>query len=140
MTTHRGDSVTNPELGPVFVVTGAKQPESCDDVSIRRSSIGLFAAAASGDGYDVTVKVVDSLGTPSKYESPYVTVTRNEILTGLNTPRFVLGLVEVSPRGPENDNVRYLRHPFTGDEETYFDMTSVNFTWDRLWGRSNVPS
>jgi len=69
-----------------------------------------------------------------------VTVTRNEILTGLNTPRFVLALVEVSPHGPSRDVVRYLRHPFTGDEETYFDMTSVNFTWDRLFERAVTPS
>lgn len=38
------------------------------------------------------------------------------------------------------DIVRCLRHPFTGNEATYFDMTSVNFTWDRLWERSTTPS
>lgn len=69
-----------------------------------------------------------------------VTVTRNEILTGLNSERFVLALVEVSPSAPENDVVRYLRHPFEGSDHIYFDVTSVNFTWDRLWGRATVPS
>jgi superfamily II DNA or RNA helicase len=69
-----------------------------------------------------------------------VTVTRNEILTGLNTPRFVLALVQVSSQGSERDVVRYLRHPFTGNEATYFDMTSVNFTWDRLWDKSTDPN
>ena len=66
-----------------------------------------------------------------------VTVTRNEILTGLNTTRFVLALVEVSP---DSDTVRYLHQPFTGEEQTYFDVTSVNFNWSRLWERSTAPS
>jgi hypothetical protein len=69
-----------------------------------------------------------------------VTVTRNEILTGLNTERFILALVEVSPDGAGQDGVRYLRHPFTGSDQTYFDVTSVNFTWDRLWSRSSEPN
>ena len=122
VTTHRGDSVTNPELGPVFVVTGAKQPESCDDVSIRRSSIGLFAAAASGDGYDVTVKVVDSLGTPSKYESPYVTVTRNEPEM-LRLVVTASGDVESQRKSYANEVLRHAKLERVGDP------TSLTVDW-----------
>ena len=75
---HRSDQVIDTGLGPVFVVTGSKQPGSCEDVSIRRSSVGLFAAAASIDGYDVTVKVVDGLYSENTFATPYASVTRNE--------------------------------------------------------------
>ena len=75
---HRSDQVIDTGLGPVFVVTGSKQPGSCEDVSIRRSPVGLFAAAASGDGYDVNVRVVDSLYSVNTFATPYASVTRNE--------------------------------------------------------------
>ncbi len=71
--------------------------------------------------------------------SPTVTVTRNEILHALNSPdQFVLALVEVGP--DQVDSVRYLRRPFSGGEDTYFPMTSVNFTWVPLWNRAGEPS
>lgn len=72
--------------------------------------------------------------------APTVTISRNEILTGLNDPEhFVLALVEVSPAG--TDTVRYLRNPFEGrSEEFVFGVTSVNFTWSTLWDRSEEPS
>jgi len=119
---HLGDSVPDTELSPVFAVTGAKQPGSCDDVSVRRSSIGLFAAAASGDGYDVTVKVVDNLNSPSRYESPYVTVTRNE-------PEM-LRLVVTASGGVESQRKSYanevLRH---AKLERVGDPASLKVDW-----------
>ncbi|MGB5694294.1 MAG: DUF3883 domain-containing protein, partial [Polyangiales bacterium] len=71
--------------------------------------------------------------------APTVTVSRNEILTGLNDPdHFVLALVEVAPNG--TDTVRYLRDPFEGRSEDFvFDITSVNFTWSALWDRAEKP-
>ncbi|MGK2954707.1 MAG: helicase-related protein [Solirubrobacterales bacterium] len=72
--------------------------------------------------------------------APTVTVSRNEILTGLNEPEnFVLALVEVSADG--TDRVRYLRRPFDGRSEDFvFEVTSVNFTWSALWDRAEAPS
>ena len=72
--------------------------------------------------------------------APTVTISRNEILTGLNDPEhFVLALVEVSPDG--TDTVRYLRRPFDGRSGDFvFEVTSVNFTWSALWDRSETPS
>ena len=44
--------------------------------------------------------------------STTVTVSRNEILTGLNSPdQFILALVDVSFDGSQHDKVRYLRRP-----------------------------
>jgi superfamily II DNA or RNA helicase len=65
--------------------------------------------------------------------APTVTVTKNEILTGLNKPdRFLLALVAVD--GDETE-LRYVTRPFKGTEDVYFDTASVNFEWDKLWQR-----
>jgi len=96
---------------------------------------GFDLKSFTTDGHLLLIEVKGRISGAST-----VTVTRNEILTGLNTERFILALVEVSPEGPAHDTVRYVRHPFTGTEQTYFDMTSVNFDWDKLWTRGAVPS
>jgi len=66
-----------------------------------------------------------------------VTVTRNEILTALNKPeQFILALVKVNNGYTE---LRYLRKPFSGQEETFFDVTSVNYNLEKLFGKAEEP-
>jgi superfamily II DNA or RNA helicase len=71
--------------------------------------------------------------------STTVTVTRNEILTGLNgADRYLLALVEV-----HTDNtcaVRYLYNPFAGkSRELHFAERSTTFDWDKLWDVAEAP-
>ena len=68
-----------------------------------------------------------------------VTVSRNEILTSLNTPdQYVLALVRVDPDG--TDTVRYLQQPFKNAiADMLFDVCSVNFQWSELWDRAENP-
>jgi hypothetical protein len=71
--------------------------------------------------------------------STTVTVTRNEILTGLNgADRYLLALVEV-----HTDNtceVRYLYNPFAGkSRELHFAERSTTFDWDKLWDAGEGP-
>lgn len=69
------------------------------------------------------------------------TVTRNEILHALNTgDRFRLALVEVAPELDGATSVRYLSQPFVGKQDTYFDVTSVNYKWSIFWERGGPPS
>ena len=72
--------------------------------------------------------------------SESVTVTRTEILTGLNASRnYVLALVEVLADGGER--VRYLRDPFSGKSpRLHFAETSTSFDWRRLWEAAGDPS
>jgi superfamily II DNA or RNA helicase len=69
-----------------------------------------------------------------------VTVTRNEILTGLNAAeRYVLALVEVRPDG--TDRVKYLRDPFVGkSDQLHFAETSTTFNWSKLWAAAGDPA
>jgi hypothetical protein len=67
------------------------------------------------------------------------TITKSEILTSLNKPdHFILALVEV--RDDDTTDVRYVRKPFKGSEEMYFDMTSANYKWADLYARGAVPA
>jgi hypothetical protein len=66
------------------------------------------------------------------------TVTRQEILTGLNkTDNFILALVEVAP--DDSTTVRYLRNPFIGTDDLYFGVASVDFKWRVHWDRAQEP-
>ncbi|MCE7883952.1 MAG: DUF3883 domain-containing protein, partial [Actinobacteria bacterium ATB1] len=66
-------------------------------------------------------------------------VTRNEILHALNTgDRHRLALVQVAD--DDSTEVRYLVGPFTGKQDTYFDVTSVNYKWSIFWERGGPPS
>ncbi len=67
-----------------------------------------------------------------------VTITRNEILTGLNQPeQYILALVEVG----EDDRVRqprYVWQPFENEPDT--GATSVNYDLRELLVRSTLPA
>ncbi|MBA2283084.1 MAG: DUF3883 domain-containing protein [Acidimicrobiia bacterium] len=71
-----------------------------------------------------------------------VTITRNEILTSLNTDRWVLALVEVADAdGQPRDHVRYLHHPFRGQlDDLGFKETSRTFPWRGLWDAAGEPA
>ncbi|MEZ4503014.1 MAG: helicase-related protein [Dehalococcoidia bacterium] len=66
-----------------------------------------------------------------------VTVTKNEILYSLNKPDdFILAMVEFL--GDAAHRVRYLRRPFRREPD--FGVTSVNYDFAELLGRSGEPS
>ena len=69
-----------------------------------------------------------------------ITVTRNEILYGLNKPDdFILAIVEFIDEG--NEQVHYIRNPFADSGvTTAFKETSVNFSFDNLIRHAEAPS
>ncbi len=67
-----------------------------------------------------------------------VTVTKNEILTGLNErENFRLALAVVGD--DESAQVGYVVQPFMGDEEALFGVTSINFNLSDLLFRAQAP-
>ncbi|MCL6538897.1 MAG: DUF3883 domain-containing protein, partial [Acidothermus sp.] len=70
-----------------------------------------------------------------------VTLTRNELLTALNTEnRFILALVDVNPDGTEQ--VRYLRNPPAELElrpRLHEAERAITYDWRKLWERSGTP-
>jgi hypothetical protein len=66
-----------------------------------------------------------------------VTITRNEILVGLNQPeQFILALVEVE--NAQAKPPRYVRQPF--HKEPDFGVTSINYTLPELLSQSTQPN
>jgi len=64
-----------------------------------------------------------------------VTVTKNEILTGLNKPDdFILALVEVDG---DSATPRYVRHPFLREPD--FGAASVNYDLRKLMAGADEP-
>jgi hypothetical protein len=67
-----------------------------------------------------------------------VTITRNEILTGLNKgEHYILALVRVSP--DDLAEVRYLYDPFMGQDDALTGVASVNYEFEHFWQRGEAP-
>lgn len=67
-------------------------------------------------------------------------VTHNEAMTAMNAaPRYRLALVTVDPRGPEHDEVRYLKNPFSGYDTGGFDATGIRGDWEKMWAKGKEP-
>ncbi|MGC1184871.1 MAG: helicase-related protein [Candidatus Dormiibacterota bacterium] len=112
------------------------------ETRLRRNPVEM---PPNNPGYDIRsidseqhLRLIEVKGRLQGSES--VTVTRTEILTGLNSSRnYVLALVEVLPEGGER--VRYLRDPFSGKSpRLHFAETSTSFDWTRLWEAAGDPS
>ena len=93
-------------------------------------------------GYDIESRVpgtgrlrfIEVKGRATGEDS--VTVTSNEILTGLNKPEdFILAIVEFLEAGTHR--VHYLRQPF--QREPDFGVTSVNYKLEELIARAGDP-
>ncbi|MBN1931788.1 MAG: DUF3883 domain-containing protein [Desulfobacterales bacterium] len=66
-----------------------------------------------------------------------VTVTKNEILAGLNQPdKYILAIVLID--GEETEGPYYLHQPF--DQEPGFGVTSVNYELNALLDRAEQPN
>jgi len=67
------------------------------------------------------------------------TITKNEVLYALNKGGdYVLALVRVE--GDRADEIRYIRHPFTGSDEVLFGVTSLNVEWGEMSARGTPPA
>jgi superfamily II DNA or RNA helicase len=67
-----------------------------------------------------------------------VTITRNEILTGLNKgDHYILALVCVAE--DDSTEVRYMYDPFAGQDNVLAGIASVNYEFDHFWERAGVP-
>jgi len=114
-------------------------------VFAKEQSMGYETTDVSKEncGWDITSRKVDYDGViiderhievkGKGMDSPVVTVSRNEILYGLNQrEKFVLAIVQVD--GDVVMQPRYIHEPFT--KEPAFDVVSQNFDVEELLARS----
>jgi superfamily II DNA or RNA helicase len=100
------------------------------DVSQRKVGYDI----ESRDGQTGHIRFIEVKGRRRGAET--VTITRNEILTALNTPeRFILALVEVD--GAKALPPRYVRQPFSQEPDS--GVASVNYNLGELFAMSEEP-
>lgn len=145
-------------LGMLVGAMGAGPEHARDTVEIERRAVDAVLAAEralgrdpeemphANPGYDIRstdraqhLHFIEVKGRIAGAET--VTVTRNEILTGLNAAgHSVLALVAVHPQDASTE-VRYLRDPFSGkSDHLHFAETSTTFNWAKLWAAAGAPS
>jgi len=106
--------------------------------------LGFFPHDVSADklGYDIEsaiphegrLRFIEVKGRVAGAET--VTITRNEILTGLNKPEdFILAIVQLDG---DLATPRYLRRPFKREPD--FAATSVNYDLGELLAIAEVPA
>ncbi len=107
----------------------------------------VIDVSADKCGWDVTSlpKALDGRIPPSRHievkgrakGQPTITVTRNEILYGLNqSEKFILAIVMVD--GEQHEGPFYVRRPFT--QEPDWAVTSINLNLDQLLALAVNPS
>ncbi|MGN7246931.1 helicase-related protein [Janibacter anophelis] len=96
---------------------------------------GFDISSQEPDGHVITIEVKGRIEGAEDFF-----ITHNEVLTGKNAqPRYRLALVEVSTRGPEHDQVRYVEDPFRGTELGGFAATGLRGDWRKTWAAGRPP-
>ena len=135
---------TEPGKRPSAAARRQVELRAMEAVMAAERGLGWVPKDVSADdlGYDVEssrpaegkLRFIEVKGRAS--DARTVTLTKNEILVGLNKPdSFILALVLVD--GEDTDGPHYVREPF--ETEPDFGVTSVNYDLDRLLSRAEVP-
>lgn len=125
------------ERRAVDAVLAAEEALDRDPREMPHNNPGFDISSNTADGHLLFLEVK---GRVTGAET--VTITRNEILTSLNSDRWILALVEVAAAGNQSsDQVRYLHHPFRGQlDDLGFKETSRTFPWRQLWDAAREPT
>lgn len=101
--------------------------------SFNNKGFDILSSDADGDTYRIEVKA--RLEGAADFF-----VTHNEVMVGKNAvPRYRLALVKVDPRGPADDEVRYLNNPFSSTDLGDFDSTGIRGDWAKMWAKGTQP-
>ncbi|HVB22826.1 MAG TPA: helicase-related protein [Ktedonobacteraceae bacterium] len=104
------------------------------DVSGQKCGWDVTALPPTKDGKIPDARHIEVKGRAKG--SSTVTVTRNEVLYGLNqSDKFILAVVFVD--GNATDEPHYIRHPFT--QEPDWAVTSINLDLDALIAKAQSP-
>ncbi len=103
-----------------------------DPVDVSAANVGYDIE--SRDGNTRQLRFIEVKGRRASAET--VTITRNELLTALNTPEsYILALVEIE--GGRAQSPRYVKRPVS--KEPDFAVTSVNYNLNELLALSEEP-
>ena len=136
---------TDPTVPPMFAAdTERSEKMAMEAVMQAERALGYVPRDVSAEkrGYDIEsaipgsgrLRFLEVKGRAAGAKT--VTITKNEVLTGLNKPEdFILALVEIYG---DRATPRYVRRPF--QREPDFGVTSVNYDLEELLARGEAPS
>jgi len=117
----------------VDAVKGAERALGRDPKEMSHNHPGYDVESKAGWGELLFVEVKGRV-----VGADTVTITRNEILTGLNKgDHYILALVRVSP--DDSTEVRYIYDPFMGQDDALTGVASVNYKLGHFWERAEAP-
>lgn len=117
----------------IEAVLAAERRLGRDPVEMRRNNPGYDIRSRAAKGELLFIEVKGRVCGATEF-----TITKNEILTSLNKPdHFILALVQVAE--DDETDLRYLRKPFKGSEEMYFDMTRADYDWNEMFSKGGTP-
>jgi hypothetical protein len=127
--------------------TAAVERRAVDARPRRRAGAGPPARgdAPQPPGYDVRSERPDGGAVRIEVKGRLAgaddfVITRNEVLAAKNLgDDYHLALVEVSPDGPADDQVRYVLRPFDGTGTEDFRVTRFTLNWPLTWADGGPP-
>jgi SNF2 family DNA or RNA helicase len=125
------------ELFAMNAVMDAERARGCEVIDVSKEKCGwdVTSIPRSSDGKLPPARHIEVKGRAKGSDT--ITVTRNEILYGLNQQdKFVLAVVLVD--GDRSEGPFYIRNPFT--QEPDWAVTSINFDLEHLLSRAEQPA
>ena len=132
-----GDARARIERIAMDAVTAAERALGCEviDVSAQKCGWDLTSLPKTADGHLSVSRHIEVKGRVKGQTT--ITVTRNEIVYGLNqADKYILAVVIVD--GDSYEGPFYVRKPFT--QEPDWAVASINLDLDQLLARAQPPA
>ncbi len=124
------------ELAAMEAVMAFERSLGYEPHDVSAQNVGYDIESRAPAGPPGGLRLIEVKGRAAGAET--VTLTRNEILTALNSPeRWLLAVVEV---GDEAGEPTYLSEPLHGEPEPSFRVSSVNYQIKKLHRRGMVTA
>lgn len=123
------------ERRAVDAALAAERALGREPIEMPHNNTGYDIHSTTPEGDSVFIEVKGRIAGAEDF-----TITLNEVLLGKNVPAaHRLVMVEVSPHGPEHDQLRYLAEHFRSINLGDLAATDVRLNWAKTWERGTPP-
>ena len=123
------------ERRAVDAALAAERALGREPIEMPHNNTGYDIHSTTPEGDSVFIEVKGRIAGAEDF-----TITLNEVLLGKNVPAaHRLVMVEVSPDGPEHDQLRYVAEHFRSINLGDLAATDVRLNWAKTWDRGTPP-
>lgn len=123
------------ERRAVDAALAAERELGREPIEMPHNNTGYDIHSTTPEGDSVFIEVKGRIAGAEDF-----TITLNEVLLGKNVPAaHRLVMVEVSPDGPEHDQLRYIAEHFRSINLGDLAATDVRLNWAKTWERGTPP-